>query len=129
MGAHDMRRFGDILAELREDRGLSQKQLGALIFVSGGTISNYENGVHYPDVEKLIQLANYFGVTVDYLLGRCTVNLSVDVWEEDLLKGQTTGKVIQNIRDLTTRQKIALATVLHDMHLSAMVGQYGKVNS
>lgn len=123
-----MRKFGEILAELREDRGLSHKQLGELIFVSGGTISNYENGVHYPDVEKLIHLADYFHVTVDYLLGRCSANFSVDIFDEELLKGQTAGKVIQNIRDLTAEQKRALATILHDMNLTAMVGRCGKVN-
>lgn len=68
-----MRKFGEILAELRQDHKLTQKDLAQEMFVSVGTISNYENGVHYPDVEKLISLADFFDVTTDYLLGRCKV--------------------------------------------------------
>ena len=62
-------RFGEILMQLRQEKHLSQAELGRIIYVSGGTISNYENGVHYPDVEKLFKLADYFEVSIDYLLG------------------------------------------------------------
>ena len=48
--------FGEILMQLRQEKHLSQAELGNVIFVSGGTISNYEKGVHYPDVEKLVAL-------------------------------------------------------------------------
>ena len=46
--------FGEVLAQLRQKRHISQAELGRAIFVSGGTISNYEKGVHFPDVEKLL---------------------------------------------------------------------------
>ena len=49
-----MATFGELLAELRQDRHLTQEQLGKEIYVTAGTISNYENDVHFPDVEKLI---------------------------------------------------------------------------
>ena len=65
-----MSAFGELIAELRQDRGLTQKQLGKILSVSTGTISNYENGVHYPDLDKLVALADYFQVSTDYLLGR-----------------------------------------------------------
>lgn len=65
-----MATFGELLAELRQDKGMTQKQLGKVLSVSTGTISNYENGVHYPDLEKLVVLADYFQVSTDYLLGR-----------------------------------------------------------
>ena len=63
-------KFGEILMQLRQEKHLSQAELGHIIYVSGGTISNYEKGVHYPDVEKLVRLADYFNVSIDYLLGR-----------------------------------------------------------
>ena len=65
-----MAQFGDLLAELRQDRGLTQSELGKVISVTSGTISNYEHGFHLPDLEKLVLLADYFGVSTDYLLGR-----------------------------------------------------------
>ena len=73
--------FGEILMQLRQEKHLSQAELGNVIFVSGGTISNYEKGVHYPDVEKLVALAEYFGVSIDYLLGRSRSRLSPDVFD------------------------------------------------
>ena len=57
-----MAQFGEILAELRHDKKLTQEQLGKIIFVTTGTISNYENNVHFPDVEKLEALADFFDV-------------------------------------------------------------------
>lgn len=79
-----MAHLGELIAELRQDRGLTQKELGDILCVSSGTISNYENGVHLPDVDKVIALANYFHVTTDYLsvalhlisLSRCCSELS-----------------------------------------------------
>ena len=71
--------------QLRLEKHLSQAQLGSEIFVSGGTISNYETGVHYPDVEKLIKLAEFFNVSIDYLLGRSTSKLSPDVFEQTIM--------------------------------------------
>ena len=74
-----MTKFGEILMQLRQEKHLSQAELGHIIYVSGGTISNYEKGVHYPDVEKLVRLADYFNVSIDYLLGRSISKLSPDV--------------------------------------------------
>lgn len=48
-----MAEFGDMLSELRHDRNLTQAELALKIYVTPGTISNYESNVHYPDVEKL----------------------------------------------------------------------------
>ena len=95
-----MAEFGEMLAELRNDRGITQKELADELFVSAGTISNYENGVHFPDIEKLIALADYFHVTTDYLLGRCSVNVSPDAFEETVFRNMTAGQVIRDIRGL-----------------------------
>lgn len=43
-----MAQFGEILAELRQDRGLTQRDLAKLFFVTPGTISNYEKAVTCP---------------------------------------------------------------------------------
>ena len=121
-----MAQFGELLAELRQDRRLTQKELAQIIFVTDGTISNYENGVHLPDVDKLISLADFFDVTVDYLLGRCSSPLSPDVYDEPVLGTRTAGELIRDIRDMTSERKQALSVVINDMNFSMMVGQYGR---
>jgi len=45
-----MANFGDLLSELRRDKKLTQDELAHILYVTSGTISNYENNVHYPDV-------------------------------------------------------------------------------
>ncbi len=80
-----MATFGELLQELRKDHRLSQKQLADVIAVTTGTVSNYENNQHLPDIEKLIMLADYFGVTTDYLLGRSISRLPPDIFEEQLV--------------------------------------------
>lgn len=56
------------LRELRKEKGMSLKELGAVVNVAESTMSLYENGKRQPDYETLLKLAEYFGVTVDYLL-------------------------------------------------------------
>lgn len=61
---------GEILAALRKERNIGQKELAIYLNVSTGTVSNYEHNVHSPDLAAISRLADYFGVTADYLLGR-----------------------------------------------------------
>lgn len=119
-----MAKFGEILSELRQSRGMTQKELAKVLYVSDGTISNYENGVHYPDVEKLMDIADFFNVTTDYLLGRCKNNLSPDIFSETLIGSKTTGEILENIQSLDEDHKHALKVILRDMECSMMLRQY-----
>ncbi|MDO4174060.1 MAG: helix-turn-helix transcriptional regulator [Eubacteriales bacterium] len=121
-----MAKFGQILSALRQNRGMTQKELAKILYVSDGTISNYENDVHYPDVEKLMDIANCFGVTTDYLLGRCKNNLSPDIFSEKLLGQRTTGDIIEMIQALDEDHQQALKIILYDMQYSMMLHRYKK---
>lgn len=94
----NMRSFGEILTSLREERGIYQKELAAILKVSVGTISNYENNIHFPDQEALLQLADYFGVTVDYLLGRTSYRYSLDTLNEEYAPGMTVAELVDIIQ-------------------------------
>lgn len=58
------------LRELRKAKGLTTTELGKIIGCSNPTITNYELGNRKPDPDTLKKLADYFEVSVDYLLGR-----------------------------------------------------------
>lgn len=58
------------LKELREKRGLSQLQLAMDLNLNQNSISRYENGTREADYATLILIANYFNVSLDYLLER-----------------------------------------------------------
>ena len=58
------------LKALREERHLSQVFLGMELGMNQNTISRYETGTREPSIKDLILIADYFGVSVDYLLSR-----------------------------------------------------------
>ncbi len=57
------------LREILEERNIKQKDVASAIGIYTSTMSQYVTGVREPDIETLIKLADYFGVSVDYLIG------------------------------------------------------------
>lgn len=83
------------LKRARENAGLTQTQAAQKIGVSDGTYKNYEQGKREPNGDKIVTIANAFGVTTDYLLGRPDAKepadpidklMTVDEMEKDLLR-------------------------------------------
>ena len=62
--------FSQRIYELRKQRGLSQKELGEAVGLSHKAISTIVSGSRSTTIEKLVLLADFFGVSTDYLLGR-----------------------------------------------------------
>ena len=61
--------FSERLKRLRMEKGITQKELADRLHISRSTIAGYESLGKEPDGEKLCALADFFGVSVDYLLG------------------------------------------------------------
>lgn len=61
-------KFGPFVAELRKEKGLTQKQLAEALFVSDKAVSKWERGLSLPDTGLLLPLAQQLGVTVTELL-------------------------------------------------------------
>lgn len=61
--------FGIKLRELRIEKGLKQEELAQLFNVSKTTICQYETNKQEPNLTLLVEIAKYFKVTTDYLLG------------------------------------------------------------
>ena len=61
-------RLGSVLVEYRKQAGLSQEALAEKLYVSRQTISNWETGKTYPDVQSLVLLATIYHTTVDVLI-------------------------------------------------------------
>lgn len=62
------------LKELRKSQGLTQAEVATEINVALSTYRGYENETSEPSIQTLIKLANYFDVSLDYLLGRAWNN-------------------------------------------------------
>lgn len=65
-----MKIFATRLRELRIEKKTKQREMAEYMGVGLRTYQYYESATHYPEIPGLIKLADFFGVTTDYLLGR-----------------------------------------------------------
>lgn len=80
--------FGNRLKELRQQHGMTQADLADLLNLGPTAISNYEANRNEPAFDKLVQLASYFEVSCDYLLGKSDKYLPVggEVLDKDIIE-------------------------------------------
>ena len=64
-----MKIFAERLRELRQEKGLSMKALAVALKTTDAAISNWENEINEPKISYLKEIAAFFGVSTDYLLG------------------------------------------------------------
>lgn len=95
-----------ILTQLRAEKGIYQKELATVLNVSIGTISNYESGIHAPDLETLCHLAEFYGVTTDYLLGRTKYRYPNKWLSRQLTRDYTVAELVNTTLELP-REDIA----------------------
>ena len=81
------------LKTLREQKGLGQKEVAYHLKVSQPTISDWEKGRKTPSAKSTAKLADYFQVTVDYLLGRSDDPNNAPVFSQKTIKIPVLGKV------------------------------------
>lgn len=84
--------FPRIMTLLRKERGLSQKQAAADLEVTQALLSHYENGKRECGLDFLVRAADYYNVSVDYLLGRSPMSSGASVTEQQLPESSDTEK-------------------------------------
>ena len=92
--------FGKLLAKLRKEKGVLQKEVANHLNVTVATISNYEKGVHMPDLNTLIMLADYFDVSTDYLLQRTDYKASINTLNHQLSADLTISDLLNTVVQL-----------------------------
>ena len=100
--------FGEFLAKLRKEKGYYQKEVAAYLNVTVATISNYEKGVHAPDLDTLIKLADFYDVSTDYLLQRTRYKASIRSLNKRLSADYTISDLINTTLELDRRNIKAL---------------------
>ena len=70
-----MNEYKNRIRDLREDMDLRQVDVANATGIDQKTLSNYETGKTNPDSTSLIKLANFFGVSIDYLVGYSSINV------------------------------------------------------
>ncbi len=92
--------FGRFLAKLRKEKGCLQKEVAAYLNVTVATVSNYEKGVHTPDLNTLIKLADFYDVSTDFLLQRTRYRASISTLNKRLSADYTVSDLMNATLEL-----------------------------
>ena len=93
------------IKQLRKARGLRQADVARETCIDQKTLSNYETGRTNPDSYAIVQLANFFDVTADYLLGLSDYNLNnVDALLVEIKETQAKLQTIEKILEAEKNQ-------------------------
>lgn len=93
--------IGQKISLLRKAHGLKQKDLADYLNVAPSTISNYERDYHKPDIKNLIELADLFGVSSDYLLGRTGISFDATLFDYCIYENLTPLDFLELTQKLT----------------------------
>lgn len=96
-----MNTLGIRLKELRKKHGLTQKALADILLIDNSSISKYENDRAIPENELLQRIADFFSVSVDYLLGRSDISSPKNSTLDDLDLNPKDKKDIEKIFNST----------------------------
>ncbi len=102
---------------LRTDKGIHQEELGSILDLSQQAISAYENGTKQPPIDILIRIADFFDVSVDYLLERTNIRKHGDAQPEDrpsqgLLSDPELRVILSDCKEWTHEDKQELISYL-----------------
>ena len=100
----DQKKTGSFFKELRKEKGLTQEQLAEYFHVTGRTVSRWETGSNMPDLDILVEMADYYDVDLRELLDgeRKDEKMNKDL-EETVLK----------VADYSNDEKMRLMKKLH----------------
>lgn len=99
------------LEELRKKNGLSQNELAEKLNMTQQRISAYEKGKREPDINTIKQLADFFGVSTDYLLGKTDIR-NPEKKEPDLLDLAKIGFSMDKYNPPNEKQKEQIRDIL-----------------
>ena len=99
------------LKELREAKHWSQRRFGMEFNITQAVVSKYEMGKSEPNIELLIRFADFFNVSVDYLIGHSDKRLSYS--KSELTDDET--KFLYSYNLLTTEQKTKLMAYMQGL--------------
>lgn len=113
-----------LVKELRKEKKLTQKQLAVALGISATCYAGYEQGYREPNIEMIKKMSDFFGVSVDYLLGRSddfgNINTNADLSSEE-------SEIIETFRSLTSeRDKTLFLLFVRNMQPASFAKKYKK---
>lgn len=107
----NQKKVGRFLKELRSKKGITQEQLAEFMNVSNRTVSRWETGSNMPDLDVLIELADYYEVEIRELLDGERKNETMNETEKDTLL---------KVADYSNKEKARFTRRIHILFLAAI---------
>lgn len=109
-GEEQRKTIARTLTNLRELKFLKQTDIANYLHLTPGTISHYEKGITVPPTEVVYRLADFYGVTTDYILGRCASKNDLNsTYNMKLGNKATIGDAVEVMSKMTEQEKEHLA--------------------
>lgn len=108
----EQKKIGLFIRKLRKEKGLTQERLAEKLGVTNRSISRWENGVNMPDLDLLIELADYFDVSIDDLL---------DGERQEAQMDKKTEETILKVADYSNEEKRAYTKRLNLCFIAGIV--------
>ena len=115
--------LGSRIRALREQSQLSQKEFAAKMNIANNTLSMYENDLRVPNDTIKSKIADYFGVTIDYLLGRAPIETGGDIVQIPVLGSIPAWIPLEAIEDIVDWEDIPKAMCSGGKEVFALKGK------
>lgn len=114
-----MPQFGEMLRELREERRLTQIDLANAMHVSSSSISAYEIGASLPPMERALELADFFEVSLDYLFGKSSIRYDLSILNKPIHRNKTIGDLVMLVNGMPqNKQSLVYKMAMVVEHIS-----------
>lgn len=100
-----MKNYIDIIRGLREDKDLTQTDIATILGTTQQHYSKYETGEYEIPVRVFVALADYYKVSVDFLLGRTDCERVVSDLNEKVVSGYSAGLLLSNVLSLSEHSR------------------------
>mgnify|MGYP002799344249 CR=1 FL=1 len=114
--------IGDNIKLLRSEKGLKQSELAEILKTTQSTISKYECNEVEPDIDSLVKLSDFFGCSVDYLLGREREDGLIVIDNSSNALSDVEQHIIEVFRMLTNRNKIKVVGYVDGIYAGQQQG-------
>ena len=95
--------FADRLKDERTQKGLTQSELARTLFLGQTSVSKYERGKQIPEMPTLQKIADFFGISIDYLLGKTDIKKYVQ--NDQRSNSIADDKLIEKMKNLDEESK------------------------
>ena len=107
--------INDMLRKLRSDKCLSQQEVADYLKVKRPTYTRYESGTNEPDLNTVSRLADFFNVTVDFLLERNITEQKETAPVVDERTEKNVATIMELVSQLSEEQLDAVITIMKNM--------------